>query len=299
MSIATRGSEAMQKAARPPRNFRNVWMVMFVLLESGFTDVVVERFAGPRTISSLRGRVKSCRALVRGKVHRGGEMSDPVVLHRLQFAFTITYHYLFPQLTMGLALLIVVMKALGLRRGGERWNDAARFWIRIFGDQLRRGRRDRHPDGVPVRHQLGRLLALRRAASSARRSAMEGMFAFFLESTLPRRCWSAASGGSVRGGHFLAARRPVRSAAGCRATSSSRPTPSCSTRSATRSAPTAPCGSPTSGRSCSTRGRSPQYAHNMIAAVVTASFVVAAVGAFYAPRRAAPRARRAVPARSA
>jgi len=41
-------------------------------------------------------------------------MTD-LVLHRLQFAFTITYHYLFPQLTMGLALLIVLMKARGLR----------------------------------------------------------------------------------------------------------------------------------------------------------------------------------------
>jgi hypothetical protein len=35
MSIAARGSEAMQKAARPPRNFRNTGMVMFVLLEAG------------------------------------------------------------------------------------------------------------------------------------------------------------------------------------------------------------------------------------------------------------------------
>ena len=34
---------------------------------------------------------------------------DPLLWHRLQFAFTIVYHYLFPQLTMGLALLIVVM----------------------------------------------------------------------------------------------------------------------------------------------------------------------------------------------
>ncbi|MGB1278197.1 MAG: cytochrome ubiquinol oxidase subunit I, partial [Nannocystaceae bacterium] len=37
--------------------------------------------------------------------------------HRLQFAFTITYHYIFPQLTMGLALLIVVLKTLALRTG--------------------------------------------------------------------------------------------------------------------------------------------------------------------------------------
>jgi len=41
--------------------------------------------------------------------------TDPLLWHRLQFAFTIVYHYLFPQLTMGLALLIVVMKGLGLR----------------------------------------------------------------------------------------------------------------------------------------------------------------------------------------
>src|SRR5262245_25538173 len=60
-------------------------------------------------------------------------MDDALFYHRLQFAFTIVYHYLFPQLTMGLALLIVVMKAMGLRENGERWNDAARFWIRIFG----------------------------------------------------------------------------------------------------------------------------------------------------------------------
>src|SRR5437899_583323 len=60
------------------------------------------------------------------------EMGD-LFVHRFQFAFTVVYHYLFPQLTMGLALLIVLMKARGLRPDGERWNDAARFWIRIFG----------------------------------------------------------------------------------------------------------------------------------------------------------------------
>ena len=54
-------------------------------------------------------------------------MSDPLLWHRLQFAFTIVFHYLFPQLTMGLALLIVVMKTIGLRTGDSRWNDAARF----------------------------------------------------------------------------------------------------------------------------------------------------------------------------
>ena len=43
-------------------------------------------------------------------------MDSAFLFHRLQFAFTITYHYLFPQLTMGLALLIVILKALGFQR---------------------------------------------------------------------------------------------------------------------------------------------------------------------------------------
>jgi hypothetical protein len=41
-------------------------------------------------------------------------VSDPLLWHRLQFAFTIVYHYLFPQLTIGLALLIVLLKTTGL-----------------------------------------------------------------------------------------------------------------------------------------------------------------------------------------
>ena len=47
-------------------------------------------------------------------------MSDGVPWHRIQFAFTVTYHYLFPLLTMGLALLLVVLKVVALRTGNER-----------------------------------------------------------------------------------------------------------------------------------------------------------------------------------
>ncbi len=36
------------------------------------------------------------------------------LIHRLHFAFTVTFHYLFPQLTMGLGLLIVVLKTVAL-----------------------------------------------------------------------------------------------------------------------------------------------------------------------------------------
>ena len=45
-------------------------------------------------------------------------MESALSLHRLHFAFTITYHYLFPQLTMGLAPLIVIFKSLALWKGG-------------------------------------------------------------------------------------------------------------------------------------------------------------------------------------
>jgi cytochrome bd-type quinol oxidase subunit 1 len=78
-------------------------------------------------------------------------MSNPLFWHRLQFAFTITYHYLFPVLTMRLALLIVVMKALGLRRDGEGWNQAAHFWIRIFGLNFALG----VATGIPMEFQFG------------------------------------------------------------------------------------------------------------------------------------------------
>ncbi len=48
--------------------------------------------------------------------------SDPAVWSRLQFAFTITYHYLFPQLTMGLAWFLVYWKWRALRTGDEKYN---------------------------------------------------------------------------------------------------------------------------------------------------------------------------------
>ena len=57
-------------------------------------------------------------------------MDNALLVHRLHFAFTITFHYLFPQLTMGLAPLIVVLKTLGLKTGERVYHDSARFWAR-------------------------------------------------------------------------------------------------------------------------------------------------------------------------
>ncbi|HVZ48414.1 MAG TPA: cytochrome ubiquinol oxidase subunit I [Gemmatimonadaceae bacterium] len=110
-------------------------------------------------------------------------MSDPLFWHRLQFGFTATFHYIFPQLTMGLALLIVILKAVALRTGRAPWAAAARFWIRVFGLSFAMG----VVTGVPMEFQFGTNWAAFSARSGAvigQTLAMEGIFAFFLESSV-------------------------------------------------------------------------------------------------------------------
>lgn len=108
-------------------------------------------------------------------------MEDALSLHRLHFAFTITYHYLFAQLTMGLALLIFIFKSLALRTGEEIYNTAARFWIRIFAIGFVMG----VVTGIPMEFQFGTNWARFAEAAGGvigQTLAMEGVFAFFLES---------------------------------------------------------------------------------------------------------------------
>src|ERR1700689_3705821 len=78
-------------------------------------------------------------------------MDSALAVHRLHFAFTITFHYIFPQLTMGLALLILILKTVAVRTGDELWNRAARFWGRIFGISFALGA----VPGIPMEFQFG------------------------------------------------------------------------------------------------------------------------------------------------
>ncbi|MEW6638741.1 MAG: cytochrome ubiquinol oxidase subunit I, partial [Actinomycetota bacterium] len=59
-------------------------------------------------------------------------MEDALLVSRLQFAFTVTYHYLFPMFTMGLALLVFVLKTIYMRTRNDFYNKSARFWGKIF-----------------------------------------------------------------------------------------------------------------------------------------------------------------------
>ena len=103
------------------------------------------------------------------------------LIHRLHFAFTVTFHYLFPQLTMGLGLLIVILKSVALKTGSEEWNRAARFWGKIFAINFVFG----VVTGIPMEFEFGTNWARFSDVSGGvigQPLAMEGVFSFFLES---------------------------------------------------------------------------------------------------------------------
>jgi cytochrome d ubiquinol oxidase subunit I len=109
-------------------------------------------------------------------------MDTALAVHRFHFAFTVTFHYLFPQLTMGLALLIVVLKTMALRTGDDQYNSAARFWARIFAINFAMG----VVTGIPMEFQFGTNWSRFSEAAGGiigQTLAMEGVFSFFLESS--------------------------------------------------------------------------------------------------------------------
>ena len=106
---------------------------------------------------------------------------NALVMHRLHFAFTITFHYLFPMLTMGLALLIVVLKTLAVVRKQEIYDKATMFWAKIFAVNFVMG----VVTGIPMEFQFGTNWSRFSQLSGGvigQPLAMEGVFSFFLES---------------------------------------------------------------------------------------------------------------------
>ena len=212
-------------------------------------------------------------------------LSDPAFWSRLQFGFTLTYHYLFPQLTMGLAWFLVYWKWRALRTGDEKYNQAVRFWAKVFGLNFAVG----VVTGVPMEFQFGTNWAdFSRYAGGVigQTLAMEAMFAFFLESAFV----GALIWGEKRLGpryHFLAA---VAVALGSwisgffiLVTNAFMQHPVCYRMEANGSLGIA---------SVSAYLLNPwafvQFLHNQMAALVTGSFVITAVGAFYTLRRLHP-----------
>jgi len=109
-------------------------------------------------------------------------MEDMVFYDRLQFAFTITFHYIFPQLTMGLSLIIVYFKWKYLKSNIEKYNNAAKFFMKIFAVNFTMG----VVTGIPMEFQFGTNWAKFSELTGGiigQTLAMEGMFSFFLESS--------------------------------------------------------------------------------------------------------------------
>src|SRR5713226_7298714 len=109
------------------------------------------------------------------------DMDDALLMHRLHFGFTVTFHYLFPQLTMGLAPLIVILKSLYLRTNNPLYNRAARFWAKVFGVNFVLG----VVTGIPMEFQFGTNWAQFSRLTGGvigQPLVMGGVFSFFLES---------------------------------------------------------------------------------------------------------------------
>src|SRR5260370_38665330 len=56
-----------------------------------------------------------------------------LLLSRLQFAFTVSFHIIFPSFTIGLAAWLTVLEALGLATGRPAYRVIFEFWLKIFG----------------------------------------------------------------------------------------------------------------------------------------------------------------------
>lgn len=106
---------------------------------------------------------------------------DVEILSRLQFAFTVSFHYIYPPLSIGLGLLMVIMEGMYLRTGNKEYETMARFWTRIFALTFAIG----VATGIVMEFEFGTNWAkYSRYVGDVFGSALaaEGIFAFALES---------------------------------------------------------------------------------------------------------------------
>ncbi len=106
---------------------------------------------------------------------------DVEILSRIQFASTIAFHYIFPPMSIGLGLLLVIMEGMYLKTGKELYHRMTRFWVKIFGLIFALG----VATGIVMEFQFGtNWAAYSRYVGDIFGSALaaEGIFAFFLES---------------------------------------------------------------------------------------------------------------------
>jgi cytochrome d ubiquinol oxidase subunit I len=107
---------------------------------------------------------------------------DPVLIARMQFAFTIIFHIIFPAFTIGLSAYIATLCVMWMRTGAERYRLLARFWTRIFAVSFAMG----VVSGIVLSYQFGTNWSRFSAVVANVIGPMIGyevLVAFFLEAT--------------------------------------------------------------------------------------------------------------------
>lgn len=127
---------------------------------------------------------------------------DVLLLSRIQFAFTIAFHYIYPPLSIGLGVILVLIEGLWLKTGNPLYHQMARFWTRVFALTFAIG----VATGIVMEFEFGtNWSTYSRFVGDVFGSALaaEGIFAFFLESGFLAVLlfgWNKVS----RGVHFFA-----------------------------------------------------------------------------------------------
>src|SRR5690606_28472613 len=106
--------------------------------------------------------------------------ADALLLARFQFAFTVSFHFLFPALTIGLASYLAVLEALWLKTGKTLYLDLFRYWVKIFAVNFAMG----VVSGIVLSYQFGTNWAVfsdRAGPVVGPLMAYEVLTAFFLE----------------------------------------------------------------------------------------------------------------------
>lgn len=107
---------------------------------------------------------------------------DPLMLSRIQFAFTIIFHIIFPTFTIGLSAYIATLCVMWMRTGQERYRALARFWTKIFAVSFAMG----VVSGIVLSYQFGTNWSRFSAVLGNVVGPMIGyevLVAFFLEAT--------------------------------------------------------------------------------------------------------------------
>jgi cytochrome bd ubiquinol oxidase subunit I len=108
-------------------------------------------------------------------------MFDAEILARVQFAVTIGFHYIYPPLSIGLGVVLIIMEGMYLKTGNELFHKMTRFWVKVFALTFAVG----VATGIVMEFEFGTNWATySRYVGDVFGSALaaEGIFAFFLES---------------------------------------------------------------------------------------------------------------------